>query len=268
MLLCRLYYPGLSINIYIPFMQLNSHNALFNNVQLNRLKCLFVRGGQNWSFCRCWNNGVDECVGSCLPVICDVRKERRICRHFYSSFTHFVLAACKVCGVLPKPWSQVADQQKTGTSSARKAEQLDTGLTFVCGHCCVGCCVFQDKQRLNWTVMSWNCYINPCHALIVWTSSASCWASAYLSVVSFEWKTISWHQVQVLLPLTLQKRSPIFWMEPQVWWIENILVHSCMHGRELCFRWSVKCDRPKDVGRELSSERYFTWSSVSFTATH
>ena len=157
MLLCRLYYHGLIINISIPFMQLNSHNALFNKIQLNRLKCLFVRGGQNWSFCRYWNNGVDECVGSCLPVICDVRKERRICRHFYSSSTHFVLAACKVCAVFFQNLEvRLLISTKRYNSSARKAEQLARHRINLCLWtllCRLLCVSGQTKTKLNCDVM-------------------------------------------------------------------------------------------------------------------
>lgn len=69
------------------------------------------------------------------------------------TFLLFLYPFCLGCGVLPKPWSQVADQQKTGTSSARKAEQLDTGLTFVCGHCWLLCVSGQTKTKLNCDVL-------------------------------------------------------------------------------------------------------------------
>lgn len=39
-----------------------------------------------------------------------------------------------------------------------------------------------------------------------------------------------------------------------VWWIGQILVHSCMWRREPCIRWSVKCDRAQGrVGRPLKA---------------
>lgn len=77
------------------FMQLYSHNARFNVIRLNQLKSLFVCSGQNWSFCSYWNNAVDQCVGSRLPVSCDVWKGLRICRDFHSSFSP-VLLGCPV----------------------------------------------------------------------------------------------------------------------------------------------------------------------------
>ena len=117
------------------FMPLITHSAQLNMIWPNQLKSLFVYSGQNWSFCRYWNNGVDQCVGSCLPVSCDVWKELRICRDFHSSSPQSSLAACKAVRWFFKTL-------KSGCWSA-ETEDWVSQKSWVAGDI-ISCCLFVE----------------------------------------------------------------------------------------------------------------------------
>lgn len=70
-----------------------------NMTWLNKLKSLFVHWGQNWSFCRYWNNGVDQCVGSRAHVcqwVVMCGKSWEFEEIFAPPFPQCFLAACKL----------------------------------------------------------------------------------------------------------------------------------------------------------------------------
>lgn len=215
-------------------------------IWLNQLKSLFVHCGQNWSFCRYWNNGVDQCVGSCTHVcqwFVTCGKSWEIAEIFTLPFPPWFLAACKLCSgfknlevrlMISRNWRPGRLETEEGFISLCLQKLLSV----------TACFRINEDFTVDLATKYWNFVhrdiiklLDKClfslNGFIDWTSNARCRESAYLCVVFSEWERGSWYRVQLFLPLSCAFFHPLktffnILNAAVVWWIGQILVHSCV----------------------------------------